>query len=82
MYFITGLMACGKPTVSDLLTKSLKNAPIFVEMYSRKMIVSGREDMPDSLSEKPFASYIFVTKLIADAAKSYFEDGFFGGYSR
>ena len=36
MYLITGLMACGKSTVSDLLAKSLKNASIFVEMYSEK----------------------------------------------
>ena len=46
MYFITGLMACRKSTVSDLLTKSLKKCA--------------------------HLRY----KLTADAAKSYFEDGF------
>lgn len=76
MYFITGLMACGKSTASDLLTKSLKKCAHLCGNVFRKMIVSGREDMPDSLSEEAIRQLHFRYKLIADAAKSYFEDGF------
>ena len=33
---LQGLMACGKSTVSDLLTKSLKKCAHLCEMYSEK----------------------------------------------
>ena len=36
IYLITGLMASGKSTVSDLLAKSIENASIFVVMCPEK----------------------------------------------
>ena len=76
MYLITGLMACGKSTVSDLLAKSLKKCVHLRGDVFRKMIVSGREDMSDSPSEEAICQLHLRYKLTADAAKSYFEDGF------
>lgn len=76
MYLITGLMACGKSTVSDLLAKSLKKCVHLRGDVFRKMIVSGREDMSDSPSEEAIRQLHLRYKLTADAAKSYFEDGF------
>ena len=75
-------MACGKSTVSDLLTKSLKKCAHLCGNVFRKMIVSGREDMPDSLSEEAIRQLHFRYKLIADAAKVLFRRWLFGGYSR
>lgn len=48
MYLITGLMASGKSTVSELLAESLEKCVHFRGDVFRKMIVSGREDMSDS----------------------------------
>ena len=76
MYLITGLMACGKSTISDLLAKSLNKCVHLRGDVFRKMIVSGREDMSDSPSEEAIRQLHLRYKLIADAAKSYFEDGF------
>ena len=76
MYLITGLMACGKSTVSDLLAKSLKKCVHLRGDVFRKMIVSGSEDMSDSPSEDAIRQLHLRYKLTADSAKSYFEDGF------
>lgn len=76
MYLITGLMASGKSTVSELLAESLEKCVHFRGDVFRKMIVSGREDMSDSPSEEAIRQLHLRYKLTADVAKSYFEDGF------
>ena len=76
MYLITGLMACGKSTISDLLAKSLNKCVHLRGDVFRKMIVSGSEDMSDSPSEEAIRQLHLRYKLTADSAKSYFEDGF------
>ena len=48
MYLITGLMASGKSTVSELLAESLEKCVHLRGDVFQKMIVSGREDMSDS----------------------------------
>lgn len=76
MYLITGLMASGKSTVSELLAESLEKCVHLRGDVFRKMMVSGREDMSDSPSEEAIHQLHFRYKLTADAAKSYFKDGF------
>ncbi len=76
MYLITGLMASGKSTISDLLAKSLKNCVHLRGDVFRKMIISGREDMSDSPSEEAIRQLHLRYKLTADVAKSYFDNGF------
>lgn len=76
MYLITGLMASGKSTVSDLLAKSLERCVHLRGDIFRKMIVSGREDMSDTPTEEAIRQLHLRYKLTADAAKSYFDNGF------
>lgn len=76
MYLITGLMASGKSTVSELLAESLEKCVHLRGDVFRKMMVSGREDMSDSPSEEAIHQLHLRYKLTADAAKSYFKDGF------
>ena len=76
MYLITGLMASGKSTVSELLAESLEKCVHLRGDVFRKMIVSGRENMSDRPSEEAIRQLHLRYKLTADAAKSYFEDGF------
>ena len=45
IYLITGLMASGKSTVSDLLAKSIEKCVHLRGDVFRKMIISGRENM-------------------------------------
>ena len=76
MYLITGLMASGKSTVSELLAKSLEKCVHLRGDVFRKMIVSGREDMSELPSEEALRQLHLRYKLTADAAKSYFDHGF------
>lgn len=76
MYLITGLMASGKSTVSELLAESLEKCVHLRGDVFRKMIVSGREDMSELPSEEAIRQLHLRYKLTADAAKSYFDNGF------
>ena len=73
MYLITGLMASGKSTVSELLAESLEKCVHLRGDVFRKMMVSGREDMSDSPSEEaihqlhlrsPFVSQNFCSHYL------------------
>lgn len=76
IYLITGLMASGKSTVSELLGKSLEKCVHLRGDVFRKMIVSGREEMSDSPSEEAVRQLHLRYRLTADAAKTYFDNGF------
>ena len=76
MYLITGLMASGKSTVSDLLAASLERCVHLRGDVFRKMIVSGREEMSAAPSEEAVRQLHLRYKLTADAEKSYFDHGF------
>ena len=76
MYLITGLMASGKSTVSELLASSLEKCVHLRGDVFRKMIVSGREDMSDPPSEEAVRQLHLRYRLTADAAKMYFDSGF------
>lgn len=76
IYLITGLMASGKSTVSDLLARSLEKCVHLRGDIFRKMIVSGREDMSEHPSQEAVSQLHLRYKLTADAAKTYFDQGF------
>ena len=76
IYLITGLMASGKSTVSDLLAKSIEKCVHLRGDVFRKMIISGRENMSATPSAEAVRQLYLRYKLTADAAKSYFDNGF------
>lgn len=76
IYLITGLMASGKSTVSDLLAASIEKCVHLRGDVFRKMIISGREDMSDSPSQEAVRQLHLRYRLTADVAKSYFDNGF------
>ena len=76
IYLITGLMASGKSTVSDLLAKSIEKCVHLRGDVFRKMIISGRENMSATPSAEAVRQLYLRYKLTADAAKSYFDIGF------
>ena len=76
IYLITGLMASGKSTVSDLLAKSIEKCVHLRGDVFRKMIISGRENMSATPSAEAVRQLYLRYKLTADAARSYFDNGF------
>ena len=76
IYLITGLMASGKSTVSDLLAKSIEKCVHLRGDVFRKMIITGRENMSATPSAEAVRQLYLRYKLTADAAKSYFDNGF------
>ena len=74
IYLITGLMASGKSTVSDLLAKSIEKCVHLRGDVFRKMIISGRENMSATPSAEAVRQLYLRYKLTADAAKSYFDN--------
>lgn len=76
VYLITGLMASGKSTVSQLLAEELGQCVHLRGDVFRKMIVSGRADMSESPTEEAVRQLHLRYRLTADAAKTYFDHGF------
>ena len=70
IYLITGLMASGKSTVSDLLAKSIEKCVHLRGDVFRKMIISGRENMSATPSAEAVRQLYLRYKLTADAARS------------
>ena len=76
LYLITGLMASGKSTVSELLAKKMdRSVHLHGDIY-RKMIVSGRETMGNNLNEEAARQLNLRYRLAAQAAKEYCNAGF------
>ena len=69
-------MASGKSTVSDLLAKSIEKCVHLRGDVFRKMIISGRENMSATPSAEAVRQLYLRYKLTADAARSYFDNGF------
>ena len=73
---ITGLMASGKSTVSELLAKQTNPSVHVRGDIFRKMIISGREEMCATPSAEAIRQLKLRYKLTADVAKRYHESGF------
>ena len=76
IFLITGVMASGKSTVSELLARRLERAVHLRGDIFRRMIVSGREEMSGRPSDEARRQLYLRYRLAADAAKTYFEGGF------
>lgn len=76
IYLITGLMACGKSTVAELLASKMDKAVHLRGDVFRRMIISGRADMSPAPSEEAVRQLHLRYCLAADAAKTYYDNGF------
>lgn len=76
IYLITGIMASGKSTVSELLASRLRRCVHLRGDVFRKMIVSGREEMCEAPTEEAVAQLHLRYKLTAEAARTYYDNGF------
>jgi shikimate kinase len=76
IYLITGLMASGKSTVSELLAKNINRSVHLRGDIFRKMIISGREEMNDEPTEEAFRQLNLRYKIATIVAKKYYENGF------
>lgn len=69
-------MASGKSTVAQLLASKMKKGVHLRGDIFRKMIVSGRADMSAQPSEEAVRQLHLRYRLAADAAKTYYDNGF------
>jgi dephospho-CoA kinase len=76
IYLITGLMASGKSTVSELLAKYINRCVHLHGDIFRKMIISGREEMNNEPTEEAVRQLNLRYKITAIVAKKYYENGF------
>ena len=76
IYLITGVMGSGKSTVAQLLASKIKKGVHLRGDIFRKMIVSGRADMSVQPSEEAVSQLHLRYRLAADAAKTYYDNGF------
>ena len=58
IYVITGVMASGKSTVTEILARSLDKCVHLRGDVFRKMIVTGREEMSQWPSKKLYINWI------------------------
>lgn len=76
VYLMTGVMASGKSTVAQLLASRMERGVHLRGDVFRKMIVSGREEMSKKPSDEAFRQLRLRYRLAADAARTYWENGF------
>ena len=76
IYLITGVMASGKSTVAERLAARMEKGVHLRGDVFRKMIVSGREEMRAEPSGEAVRQIHLRYRLAADAAKTYFDNGF------
>lgn len=76
IYIISGLMASGKSTVSELLAQSCDRAVHLHGDIFRRMIVSGRIDMSPEPPDEAVEQLRLRYRLSAACAKEYFDAGF------
>jgi predicted kinase len=69
-------MASGKSTVAQLLASKMEKGVHLRGDVFRRMIVSGRADMSAQPSEAAIQQLHLRYRLAADAAKTYFDNGF------
>jgi chloramphenicol 3-O-phosphotransferase len=76
IYLVTGVMAAGKSTVSQMLAARLKRCVHLRGDVFRRMIVSGREEMSQTPLEEAVRQLHLRYRMAAAAAKQYLEGGF------
>lgn len=76
IYLITGLMASGKSTVAELLSRRLPRAVHLRGDVFRRMITSGRVEMGEEPAAEAYAQLRLRYRLTASAAIGYAAAGF------
>jgi len=76
IYLITGVMASGKSTVSELLASKLDKGVHLRGDVFRRMIVSGREEMSAEPTEEAVRQLYLRYDMAASVAKTYYDNGF------
>ena len=76
IFLITGLMASGKSTISEMLASTLKPSVHLRGDIFRKMIITGRADMSEHPSAEAVNQLHLRYLLTAECAKKYFDNGF------
>lgn len=76
LFVITGVMAAGKSTIAELLSRNLKKCVHLHGDVFRKMIVTGREEMCENPSEEALRQLDMRYNIAANTAKEYFDNGF------
>lgn len=76
IYLVTGVMASGKSTVSELLASKLERGVHLRGDVFRRMIVSGREEMRDQPPQEAVRQLYMRYRLAAQAARTYYDEGF------
>lgn len=76
IYVITGVMASGKSTVSELLASKMEKGVHLRGDIFRRMIVSGRAEMSARPSDEAVRQLHLRYRLTADAARTYYDNGF------
>lgn len=76
LFVVTGIMASGKSTVSELLAKRFPKAVHLRGDIFRRMVVSGREEMRETPPEEAVRQLDLRYRLAAMAAKEYYRAGF------
>lgn len=76
IYVITGVMASGKSTVGELLSKRLKRGVHLRGDIFRRMITSGRAEMTENATPEALEQLDMRYELAAMTARKYFDHGF------
>jgi chloramphenicol 3-O-phosphotransferase len=76
LVLITGISASGKSTVGQLLAERFARGVHVPGDIFRRMIVSGRADMTDDLSDEALSQLRLRYRLSALTADNYFEAGY------
>lgn len=76
IYVITGVMASGKSTVTEILARSLDKCVHLRGDVFRKMIVTGREEMSQWPSKEALHQLDMRYDITAKVAKEYHNNGF------
>jgi adenylylsulfate kinase-like enzyme len=76
IFFVTGISAAGKTTVSELLAKRFKRGVHVKGDVFRRMVVSGREHMRQDASPEAELQLDLRYRLGATTADAFFDAGF------
>lgn len=76
IYVITGVMAVGKSTVSEILATNLEKGVHVRGDIFRKMIINGREEMSENPSKEALKQLDMRYNITANVVKEYFGNGF------
>lgn len=76
IFLVTGIMASGKSTVSQLLAENLKKSVHIRGDAFRRMIINGREEYMPTPSDEATRQLELRYRITASTADTFFDEGF------